>query len=329
MLFRSAGGLGNIYQYTTNPSVATGDGIAMAHRAGADIINAEFVQFHPTALYHKDIRRFLISESLRGEGARLINRNGERFMERYDARGELAPRDVVARAIFDEMARLGTSYVYLDLANHYRGELPIRERFRKIWTTCMEGGLDISRDPIPVTPAAHYFCGGVKVDERGRSSIRRLYAVGEVSCTGLHGANRLASTSLLEGLLWGAKAAADIRERLDGPRSERLDASRLERIPEWENPANPELFDVSLVYHDWNLIKATMWTHAGIKRTAKGLERAQADLNYHAHRIHKFYREAELTRDIVELRNGVTAAQLVVDAAMHNRKSLGCHFRRD
>lgn len=320
----ATGGIGNVYQYTTNPSCATGDGVSMAFRAGADIINAEFVQFHPTALYHKDIRRFLISESLRGEGAKLVDRRGERFMDRYSDQGELAPRDVVARAIYEEMARQGSEYMFLDLAGHYAGTKPIAERFSRIYETCLEGGIDITRDPIPIVPAAHYFCGGVKVDEDGKSSIKRLYAVGEVSCTGLHGANRLASTSLLEGLLWGKRAALRIAARLDPVKS-----SRFDDIPDWKAPTQAEVFEPTLIYQDWNTIKMTMWNHAGIVRTRKGLERASADLNYHAHRITKFYKEAKLDRDIIELRNGVVTAQIVVAAAMHDERSIGCHFRKD
>lgn len=320
----ATGGIGNIYQFTTNPKEATGDGIAMAYRAGAEIINAEFVQFHPTALYHKDIRRFLISESLRGEGAQLINKKGERFMHKYSPMEELAPRDVVARAIFEEMGLMGTNYVYLDLANFYTGSVPIAERFNKIYSVCKEGGIDITRDPIPVTPAAHYFCGGIKVDKNGRTQLKRLYAVGEVSCTGLHGANRLASTSLLEGLLWGVRSARHIAETLQPIKPERLRA-----IPDWKKPAHPEFFEPMVIYQDWNLIKVIMWYHAGIIRTTKGLERAYSDLNYHAHRITKFYREAELTRDLIELRNGVETAQIVVTSAMHNADSIGCHYRKD
>lgn len=321
-LVLATGGIGNIYHFTTNPKEATGDGIAMAYRAGADIINAEFVQFHPTALFHKDIRRFLISESLRGEGARLINNEGKPFMHRYSPMGDLAPRDVVARAIFEEMARLGTNHVYLDLAGNYHGELPIRERFEKIHATCLKGGIDISKDPIPVTPAAHYFCGGVRVDENGATGLHRMYAIGEVSCTGLHGANRLASTSLLEGLLWGVRAGKQISRNLDP-----LKPSSISAIPQWEKPAHPEFFEPMVIYQDWNLIKSIMWYHAGIVRTTKSLERAMSDFNYHAHRIDKFYREAEITRDIIELRNGVETAQLVVRGAMHNKQSVGCHFR--
>lgn len=320
----ATGGIGNIFQYTTNPPEASGDGIAMAHRAGADIINAEFVQFHPTALFHKDIRRFLVSESLRGEGARLVRRDGSPFMHEYSPLGDLAPRDVVARAIYEEMARDGTKYVLLDLANYYKGELPIHKRFKRIYETCLAGGLDIEKESIPVTPAAHYLCGGIKVDIDGRSTIRRLYAAGEVSCTGVHGANRLASTSLLEGLLWGIRAADDIAMNI-----ERLDSARLDKIPDWRIPQNPETVDASSIYQDWNLIKLTMWNHAGIVRSKKGLHRAEADLNYHAHRITRFYNQAALTRDLLELRNGITVAQLLVKAALHNEVSLGCHYRVD
>lgn len=323
-LVLATGGLGNIYQFTTNPIAATGDGISMAYRAGADIINAEFVQFHPTALFHKDIKRFLISESLRGEGAKLVDRQGKPFMSRYSAQEELAPRDVVTRAIYQEMALQGCDYLFLDLAGHYRGERPIRERFSRIYETCLSGGLDISKDPIPIVPAAHYFCGGVKVDTRGRTSLKRLYAVGEVSCTGLHGANRLASTSLLEGLLWGREAARDIIAGYQKNEHAVFDA-----VPDWKIPVHAELFESSLIYQDWNVIKMTMWNHAGIIRTKKGLERASADLNYHAHRITRFYREAALDRDIIELRNGVISAQIIVESAIHNENSIGCHYRKD
>lgn len=320
----ASGGLGNLYQYTTNPPEATGDGISMAYRAGADIINAEFVQFHPTALFHKDIRRFLISESLRGEGAKLINKDGEPFMRNYSELGDLAPRDVVTRAIYEEMAREGSKYMRLDLASYYKGEKPIEERFSRIYSTCLSGGLDITKEPIPITPAAHYFVGGIKVDGDGRTSLKRLYAAGEVSCTGLHGANRLASTSLLEGLVWGVRAARHIKASFRPIQLERLDA-----IPDWQLPQKPESFEPLMIYQDWNIIKMTMWNHVGIIRTRRGLERASADLNYHAHRINKFYKEASLSRDIIELRNGVVTAQIVIAAAMHNSRSIGCHFRLD
>lgn len=320
----ATGGIGNIYQFTTNPSTATGDGISIAHRSGADIINAEFVQFHPTALFHKDIKRFLISESLRGEGAKLVDKQGKTFMKKYSSQEELAPRDVVTRAIYEEMSLQGSDHMYLDLASYYRGEQPIKERFSRIYETCLSGGLDITQEPIPIVPAAHYFCGGVKVDLQGKTSIKSLYAVGEVSCTGLHGANRLASTSLLEGLFWGKKTAIHIVKEKNF-----ITQTRMDSIPDWKVPLQAEHFEASLIYQDWNVIKMTMWNHAGIIRTRKGLERAHADLNYHAHRITRFYREAILDKDIIELRNGVISAQLVVDAAFHNESSIGCHYRKD
>ncbi len=317
----ATGGIGNLYQYTTNPACATGDGISMAYRAGADIINAEFIQFHPTALFHKDIKRFLISESLRGEGARLINHKGEFFMEKYSPLKELAPRDVVARAIYEEINQSGHEYMFLDLASYYKGSKPIKERFSRIYNTCLKGGIDITKEPIPIVPAAHYFCGGIKVNEFGESSIKNLYAIGEVSCTGIHGANRLASISLLEGLLWAKRASDNIIKNFSKIKKERFDA-----IPDWKTPENMEEFDNILIYQDWKAIKLTMWNYAGIVRTKKGLERAQSDLNYYAHRIFKFYKEAKLTVDIIELRNAIVTAQIIVNSATHNTKSIGCHY---
>ncbi|MCF7934335.1 MAG: L-aspartate oxidase [Spirochaetia bacterium] len=331
----ATGGVGNLYQHTTNPTGATGDGISMAYHAGADIINTEFVQFHPTSLFHKDIKRFLISESLRGEGARLTDLQGNEFMSRYSPLGDLAPRDVVARSIYDQMSRDGTEYVLLNLADHYQGSQPITTRFSQISGVCKRGGIDITREPIPVVPAAHYFCGGIKVDTCARTSLKNLYAVGEVSCTGLHGANRLASTSLLEGLLWGWNAAGNIMGAMcEQPLTEtsaaelkRVKLERFAHIPEWDTPKDQETFDPLLLKQDWKAIQLTMWNYAGIIRTKKGLDRAQADLGYYAHRILKFYREAQLTRDIIELRNGITTARIIVGAALHNTVSTGCHYR--
>lgn len=335
----ATGGLGNIFQFTTNPSSASGDGIAMAARAGADIINAEFVQFHPTALFHKDIKRFLISESLRGEGARLLDPSGRPFMERYTAQAELAPRDVVTRAIYEEMGRQGCEYVLLDIANNYRGSEPLEKRFSRIYETCKKGGIDITRQAIPVVPAAHYFCGGIRVGEHGQTSIKRLFAVGEVACTGLHGANRLASTSMLEGLYGGLTTSAFLASRTASAGApdnsspflelESSFSKRCSYIPDWKIPAGAETFEPTLIYQDWKYIKLTMWNHAGIVRTRKGLARAQADLNYHAHRITSFYREAVPTRDIVELRNAVETARIIVSHAIHREYSVGCHYRAD
>lgn len=317
----ATGGIGNLYQHTTNPKSATGDGIAMAYRAGADIINAEFVQFHPTSLFHRDIKRFLISESLRGEGARLIDLNGRLFMQDYSELRDLAPRDVVARSIYDKMGKDGSEYVLLDLANNYTGTEPIEKRFSKIYKTCLSGGIDITRDPIPVVPAAHYFCGGVKVDESGKTSIKNLFAVGEVSCTGLHGANRLASTSLLEGLLWGRNCAESICESESG-----ISEIRFRTIPEWSSPAAGVEFDPLLLKQDWQEIKMTMWNYAGIVRTQKGLARARADLSYFSHRIFDFYQSSAMNKEIIELRNAVICAGIIVNAALHNSRSTGCHY---
>jgi len=320
----ATGGVGNLYQFTTNNSSSTGDGLSMAYRTGADIINSEFIQFHPTSLYHRDIRGFLISESLRGEGARLINHQGKAFMTDYHPDADLAPRDIVSRAIYNEMTISGKSYMYLDLASYYKGEVPIEKRFSKIFKTCMEGGIDIRKEPIPIVPAAHYFCGGIKVGTDGRSSIKNLYAVGEVSCTGLHGANRLASSSLLEGLLWGKYAAESIANR-----KTTLSKERFEKIPLWETPQGEEEPDPLLLKQDLRLIQLTMWNYVGIVRDKRGLERAKADLDYHSHRIMKFYKEAPLNRYIIELRNAVITAGIITTSALHNKFSLGCHFRQD
>ncbi len=320
----ATGGVGNLYQHTTNPPSATGDGMSMAYRAGADIINAEFIQFHPTCLFHKDIKRFLISESLRGEGAKLLDPYGREFIERYTPMKELAPRDAIARALFEEMNKLGTEYMLLDLANHYKGERPLKERFSRIYTKCLSGGIDITKEPIPIVPAAHYICGGIKVDLYGRTSLKNLYATGEVSCTGLHGSNRLASTSLLEGLLWGKESAEDIINNF-----KEINRERFNEIPDWKLPEHVEEFDPLLLKQDLQAIQLTMWNYAGIVKTKKGLERAQADLNYYSHRIFKFYKEAKLNRDIIELRNAIVSALLIVSSALHNDNSRGCHYLKD
>lgn len=317
----ATGGIGNLYYHTTNPVSATGDGMSMAYRSGADIINAEFVQFHPTSLFHRDIKRFLISESLRGEGARLKDHSGHEFMYEYSEMGDLAPRDVVARSIYDRMSREGKEYMFLDIANYYEGSVPLEKRFSKIYSTCLQGGIDITKEPIPIVPAAHYFCGGIKSDLRGRTSLKNLYAVGEVACTGLHGANRLASTSLLEGLLWGKSAAEDIAQK-----KYRINRSRFKSIPDWEKPEYTEEFDPLLIDQDMKAIQLTMWNYAGIIRTEKGLKRAEADLDYYSHRIMRFYKSASLHKDIIELRNAVVSSLLIVTAALRNTKSVGCHY---
>ncbi len=317
----ATGGVGQLYLHTTNPRVARADGLAMAYRAGADIVNAEYVQFHPTAFYHRDADRFLISESVRGEGAVLRNKRGEEFMAAYHPMGSLAPRDIVARAIHDEMLRHGDDYVLLDLSPV---SMDPKVRFPTIHATCLQYGVDITREPVPVVPAAHYFCGGVRVDAWSRTSLRRLYAAGEVSCTGLHGANRLASTSLPEAILWGQRAGEDAARR-----HEPLDASFADRIAVWQDEGLTEEIDPLLIIQDWMMIKSTMWNYAGLVRNAKRLHRAVADLSYLAHRVEQFYRETKLADSLIGLRNGIIAAQIVADAARRNGTSRGCHYRQD
>lgn len=320
----ATGGLGNLYLHTTNPEVAIGDGISMAYRAGADIINAEFIQFHPTCLYHRDIKRFLITEALRGEGAKLLNPKGEFFMKKYTPKEELDSRDIVARAIFEEMRRIGSEYMLLDVANFYKGKVPLAERFQTIYKTCLNGGIDITKEPIPIVPAAHYFCGGIRVDLYSRTNIKNLYAVGEASCTGLHGANRLASTSLLEAVIFSKNIKEDFINSF-----EKIDKERFKYIPDWQEPSQTINFDPILIKQDFSIIQSTMWNYAGIIRTIKGLERAQADLNYYAHRIFQFYKESKLNKEIIELRNAVISAQIIVNSALHNKKSIGCHYIKE
>ncbi|MBN2737771.1 MAG: L-aspartate oxidase [Spirochaetales bacterium] len=315
----ATGGVGDLFLHTSNPACATGDGVAMAARIGAEIINAEYIQFHPTILYHRDVKRFLISESLRGEGAVLKNRFGEAFMKRYQPKlKDLAPRDEVARAIFREIERTKSDYVYLDASAM---ETDVEIRFPGIFNQCRKVGIDIRREGIPVVPAAHYFCGGVKVNLSGESSIPGLYAVGETACTGVHGGNRLASVSLLEGLYYGHKAALDIAQKIAKP-SERLKKS----IPPWEFPQNEVEFDPILISQDLTNIRNTMWNYAGIVRKYHRLERAQSDLNYLSHRIEKFYKQAKLTRGIIELRNCLLTATVIVCSAFSNYTSIGAHY---
>ena len=318
----ATGGCGAVYLFTSNPRDAIGAGYAMAHRAGARIVNMEYIQFHPTTLHHRDAEGFLISETVRGEGARLKTRDGRTFMEKYSDRKDLAPRDEVSRAIYEEMTNSDSSFVLLDLASYARIDIP--KRFPNIYRTCLEYGIDITKEPIPVVPAAHYSCGGVLVDSWGRSSLKNLYAVGEVSCTGLHGANRLASTSLLEGLVWGTRAARQIASRLGEASS-----CRPEEVHPWYYPEEEEEIDPALVNQDWLTIRSTMWNYAGIIRTKKRLERARADLEYLRHRVEKFYREARLDSKVVGLKQGLEVALMITHAALANPVSLGAHFRKD
>lgn len=326
----ATGGVGRLFLHTTNTRHAIGDGLTMAARAGAAVLNLEYVQFHPTTLYHPDAERFLISEALRGEGAVLVNRAGEAFMPRYDAeRKDLAPRDVVTRAIVEEMTGRGEPCVYLDLAHHYegKGRTAIRDRFPTIASTCAKFGIDISSEPIPVVPAAHYFCGGVLADLEGKTTIRNLYAVGEVSCTGLHGANRLASTSLLEGLVWGAHAARSIFERIE--KGHTFAPAVFRAIPDWKAPGNARNEDPALIQQDWTTIRNTMWNYVGIVRTGERLGRAVADIRDLEKRLSRFYHETKISREIVDLFHGVHASHLIAQAALKNPVSRGCHYRRN
>jgi L-aspartate oxidase len=319
----ATGGLGRIYRYTTNPEGARGDGLAMAYRAGARVVNAEYVQFHPTTLAVPGADNFLISEAVRGEGARLYTPDGRHFMERYAPRwGDLAPRDIVARAIHQEMIEHGYPHVLLDLAGHM-DPARIPERFPTIHTTCLEAGLDVTAEPIPVVPAAHYFCGGVLVDEWGRTSLKGLYAVGEVSCTGVHGANRLASTSLLEGLVWGARAGRCIAGRDD------LEPVDEGQVPPWEDVGDNALADPVLVYRDRRTIQHVMWLYVGLARSTRRLARALRELNHLWEAIDGFYRATRLSDDLIGLRNLAQAAWVVTRAAWHNRQSRGAHYRED
>jgi len=317
----ASGGVGNLFLHTSNPVGAVGDGIAMAHRAGAEIINAEYVQFHPTVLFHRDVKRFLISEALRGEGARLMNKAGEYFMDRYQPLlKDLAPRDQVARAIYMEMEASDSSYVFLDTKSL---KVDPQDRFPAIFERCLSAGIDIRKDPIPVVPAAHYFCGGVKTNMHGQTNIPGLYAVGETSCSGIHGANRLASISLLEALVFGKRAG------LAATKESNKNTSELEQsIPDWVFPKEEDSIDPILMAHDLLNVQMTMWDYAGIIRTRKRLKRALADLNYLNHRIDSFYREARISRKLLELRNAVLTAELITEAALANPESKGCHYLR-
>ena len=315
----ATGGLGRLFLHTTNPSGARGDGVAMAYRAGARCINMQFVQFHPTTLYHGS-ERFLISESLRGEGARLIDARGREFMRDYHADGSLAPRDIVARGIHQMMHETGARCAYLDIS-HKPADW-IRTRFPGIYGKCREVGIDITSQPIPVVPAAHYSCGGIAVDEWGRSSVERLRAVGEVACTGLHGANRLASTSLLECLVWGTRAGEDAARRCASG-----DTFYSPDISPWQYES--EQVDPALVAQDWLTIRQTMWNYVGLVRTRKRLDRAQQILRELHLEVGRFYERSELTEGLIALRHGIQAALVVLLGALEARESRGCHYRAD
>ncbi len=313
----ATGGIGEVFLHTTNPPEARGDGIAMAYRAGARIMNMEYVQFHPTALYVPGERRFLLSEALRGEGARLLDAHLQPFMQKYHEKKELAPRDVVSRAIFTEMVQSSVDHLWLDIT--FRGKEWLINRFPSIYAYCQEKGYDLATEPVPIVPAAHYSCGGVAVDLQGNTSIRRLRAIGEVSCTGLHGANRLASTSLLEGLVWAHTAADDIIQNWSGRND------YFPPVEKWQ--MSHEKVDPALIRQDWMTIKQTMWNYVGLIRDKDRLRRALKMLRELQWEIDSFYEKAELTSELIGLRNGVLTALLTAQGAWRNKHSLGCHHR--
>ncbi|MGM8803990.1 L-aspartate oxidase [Enterobacter hormaechei subsp. steigerwaltii] len=316
----ATGGASKVYQYTTNPDIASGDGIAMAWRAGCRVANMEFNQFHPTALFHPQARNFLLTEALRGEGAYLKRPNGSRFMPDFDPRAELAPRDIVARAIDHEMKRLGVDCMYLDIS--HKPEDFIRQHFPMIYEKLLSLGIDLTRDPVPIVPAAHYTCGGVMVDDHGRTDVDGLYAIGEVSYTGLHGANRMASNSLLECLVYGWSAAEDITKRMPyaRPTTHLLawDESRVE---------NPD--ELVVIQHNWHELRLFMWDYVGIVRTTKRLERALRRIMMLQQEIDEYYANFRVSNNLLELRNLVQVAELIVRCAMMRKESRGLHYTLD
>lgn len=316
----ATGGASKVYQYTTNPDISSGDGIAMAWRAGCRVANLEFNQFHPTALFHPQARNFLLTEALRGEGAHLKRPDGTRFMPDFDERGELAPRDVVARAIDHEMKRLGVDCMYLDIS-HKPAEF-VRQHFPTIYEKLLGLGIDITKEPMPVVPAAHYTCGGVMVDDHGRTDVDGLYAIGEVSYTGLHGANRMASNSLLECLVYGWSAAEDITKRMPYAR-------QADNLPAWDESRVENPDELVVIQHNWHELRLFMWDYVGIVRTTKRLERALRRITMLQQEIDEYYAHFRVSNNLLELRNLVQVAELIVRCAMMRKESRGLHYTLD
>ncbi|HGU5262047.1 TPA: L-aspartate oxidase [Escherichia coli] len=316
----ATGGASKVYQYTTNPDISSGDGIAMAWRAGCRVANLEFNQFHPTALYHPQARNFLLTEALRGEGAYLKRPDGTRFMPDFDERGELAPRDIVARAIDHEMKRLGADCMFLDIS-HKPADF-IRQHFPMIYEKLLGLGIDLTQEPIPIVPAAHYTCGGVMVDDHGRTDVEGLYAIGEVSYTGLHGANRMASNSLLECLVYGWSAAEDITRRMPY-------AHGVSTLPPWDESRVENPDERVVIQHNWHELRLFMWDYVGIVRTTKRLERALWRITMLQQEIDEYYAHFRVSNNLLELRNLVQVAELIVRCAMMRKESRGLHFTLD